>query len=283
MARDRASDAAGLAGEVRRHDRDRFVTALFAPAEPRAGLFALYAFNSEIARVRESVSEPLLGEMRLQWWRDAIERLYSCGDLAHPVARAIGSAISRHGLSRNQFDRLIDARAADLVNGPPADMEALEAYARGTSSTLVALALEVLGQRGEAAERVTLHAGIAWALTGLLRAVPFHAAQGRVFLPGDLLAGEGIAPTDLLAAATRASLAKVGEAVAERARHHVAAARAVRGSLPRGGVSALLIVTLANSYLGRLRRVRFDLADTTWSTTRPPVARLLAAALTRRY
>src|SRR5208282_2178696 len=70
---DRLSPVAAL---VRRHDRDRFQTALFAPAARREALFALYAFNCEIARVRERVTQPTLGQIRLQWWREAIETAY---------------------------------------------------------------------------------------------------------------------------------------------------------------------------------------------------------------
>ena len=74
--RSHAGRPAGLSplGElVRRHDRDRYQTALFAPADRREALFALYAFNYEIARVRESVTQPMLGQIRLQWWREVID------------------------------------------------------------------------------------------------------------------------------------------------------------------------------------------------------------------
>ena len=62
---------------VRRHDRDRYQTALFAPADRREALFALYAFNYEIARVRETVTQPMLGQIRLQWWREVVEAAYA--------------------------------------------------------------------------------------------------------------------------------------------------------------------------------------------------------------
>src|SRR5271156_3271915 len=81
---DRLSPVGAL---VRRHDRDRFQTALFAPAARREALFALYAFNYEIARVRESVREPMLGQIRLQWWREAIDAAYAgAASRRHEVA-----------------------------------------------------------------------------------------------------------------------------------------------------------------------------------------------------
>jgi len=325
-----------LAEEVRRHDRDRFVTALFAPPERREALFALYAFSGEIARIREVVSEPLLGEMRLQWWRDALATIYDGGDLAHPVARGLRAAIGTHRLTRATFERLIEARAADLVNGPPDTLGTLEAYAAGTASSLVELALEVLGARGEAARTVAHHAGIGWALVGLMRAVPFHAAAGRIFLPRDLMAENGVTPDDVLdrdhppprapserppdarygqasglsvggspsplrgegtkkklpppsegegrgGGDVRTRIARVAETLALRAREHLRAARSQRDAVPREARSALLATALAETYLGRLARARYDLFDPRWSMTRPAVLRLTILAALGRY
>ena len=73
-----------VAALVRRHDRDRFQTALFVPAARRDALFALYAFNYEIARVRESVSEPTLGLIRLEWWRQSLDAAFEAPAAATP-------------------------------------------------------------------------------------------------------------------------------------------------------------------------------------------------------
>lgn len=272
-----------LALDVRKHDRDRFVTALFAPAAKREALFALYAFNAELARVRELVSEPLLGEMRLQWWRDAIEKFYSGGYLAHPVAEGLAAAIRAHQLSRGLFDRLIDARAADLLNGPPADLAALEAYADGTSATVVALAAEILGARGAATAPAIRHAGIGWALVGLLRAYPFHAAAGRIYLPADLLARHGVDAGELRAGKRPSGLTGVIEAMAAAARHHLTRARRARRDVPRAARPALLVCAMGRVYLNRLRMRGYDTGDRGWSAVRPPVLRLAARSLLGRY
>jgi phytoene synthase len=272
-----------LAAEVRRYDRDRFVTALFAPADKRESLYALYAFNAEVARIRELVTEPLLGEMRLQWWRDALATIYAGNDLAHPVAIGLAAAIRAHGLSRDRFERIVDARAADLVNGPPDSLATLIAYAHGTAAPLAALALEILGASGETAERAARPAGTGWALVGLLRAVPFHASAGRLFLPSDLLAEHGVAAEHVLAGKASANLARVAETLAGWAHRHLAHARAERFGLPRSARSALLTTTLAEIYLRRLARVRFDLMDTRWSVVRPMVVRLALRSLTTGY
>src|SRR5262244_2642029 len=129
---DRLTPVAAL---VRRHDRDRFQTVLFAPATRREALFALYAFNYEIARVRESVTEPMLGQIRLQWWRENVAAAFEGGAARHHiVAQPLASTIQQFALSRGHFDRLIDGRESDLGDDPPADLAALEAYAEATSA-----------------------------------------------------------------------------------------------------------------------------------------------------
>src|SRR6516164_4607503 len=142
---DRLSPVAAL---VRRHDRDRYQTVLFAPAARREALFALYAFNYEIARVRESVTQPMLGQIRLQWWRENIAAAFEDGPVRHHiVVEPLTAVIRQLALTREHFDRLIDARETDLEDAPPTSLAALEDYAAGTSARLVYLALEVLGMR----------------------------------------------------------------------------------------------------------------------------------------
>jgi phytoene synthase len=272
-----------LAAEVRRHDRDRFVTALFAPAERREALMALYAFNLEIARTRESVSETLLGEIRLQWWRDAVEKLYGGSELAHPVVHGLAQAIRGHDLSRTLFDRLIDARAADLNDDIPLSLDALEGYADGTASTVLALAVEVLGTRGETADRLTRLAGIGWGLVGMLRAAPFLARERRVHLPADLLAREGVTFEDVVAGRQSPGLRRVAATIADRARRYFQDARAMQNDLPRRARSPLLVVQLGETYLSRLRAAQYNLFDIGWSAVRPPMLKLTFRALTTGY
>ena len=88
---------------VRQHDHDRFLCSLFAPSEKREGLFALYAVNSEIARTREIVSEPMLGLIRLQWWREAIDSVYSDTPREHEVVKALHTLVQHTALSREYF------------------------------------------------------------------------------------------------------------------------------------------------------------------------------------
>lgn len=285
---DRAGSSARseLAALVRRHDRDRFLTALFAPEARRPALLALYAFNYEVAKTRELVSEAMLGRIRLQWWRDVLDRIYAGAPAQrHEVIEPLAAAIRAHDLSRDHFERLIEARERDLEEAPPESLAALEAYAEASSAPLVLLALESLGEMGEAARAAGRGVGTAYALTGLLRAVPFHARARRLYLPRDLCAEAGLEiERGLFELRPSPALARVVERVAERARHHLQAARALRASVPRAALPALLPSVLVSADLARLARAGYD-------PFAPAVAgvdpwrgwRLSLAALRRRY
>jgi NADH dehydrogenase [ubiquinone] 1 alpha subcomplex assembly factor 6 len=271
---------------VRRHDRDRFLTTLFAPAARRDDLLALYAFNYEIAKTREVVSEPVLGQIRLQWWRETLDAIYDGGSVReHEVAAPLAAAIRGRGLGRAHFDALIAAREFDLVGEPPGSLAALESYAEGSSARLVWLALEVLGERGAAAVGAGRAVGIAYALTGLLRALPFHARMKRLYLPRDLCHAAGLRiDAELFELRSSPALCRVAEQVAAAAAAHLADARARRDAVPRAALPALLPGALAGADLARLRRAGYDPFDRRLAGPDPWRGwRLTLAALARRY
>jgi NADH dehydrogenase [ubiquinone] 1 alpha subcomplex assembly factor 6 len=248
-----------LAALLRRHDRDRFQTALFAPAERREALLALYAFNYEIARVRESVTEAMLGQIRLQWWREVVAAAFAGEPPRHHlVAVPLTDAIRGCGLTRAHFDRLIDTRERDLVDGPPADLAALEDYAEGTSSPLAQLALEVLGVRRPDAYETARRVGIGYALAGLLRAMPFHAHAGRTLIPEEIVARVGLDLRDYSAQRDTSALRAAAREIAEVAIRHLRAARERRPTIPRAGLAAVLPAIVAERFLARLRRGGYD-------------------------
>ena len=258
--------------DARSKDHDRYLTCLFAAAGRREALFALLAFNAEIARVRDSVREPMMGRIRLQWWRDTLEAIYQSGAVppAHPVAAALAAAIREHRLSRTHFETLIDARESDLDEQPPASLAEFTAYAEASSSPLVALFLEALGAAGwpEAGRAAALmagrHAGIAWALTGLLRALPFHASRGRTILPAELFARHRVTPCAALGkSADFRSLAPLVAEIAGLARGHLAEARRPAREVPNAARPALLQASLAGMYLTALERSGHDVTAAT--------------------
>ena len=251
------------AEQVRRHDPDRFLTALYAPSERRDAIMTLLAFNLEIAKTRESVSEPMLGEIRLQWWREAVVGIYSGGPVRrHEVAEPLAEVVREHALSRRHIDRLIDVRAADLYDETPATVDALIDYADGTSSTLSLLSLEILGEpENEAAAAAARDVGIAWAIVGLIRAMPHHLRHGRIFLPADLQRQFGVETLDLRELRQSDAVDRAVGALADVARGKLAGARALRRDVPARARPALLHGILADGYLSRMRRAGYNIYD----------------------
>ncbi|MFV3128525.1 phytoene/squalene synthase family protein [Niveispirillum sp. KHB5.9] len=243
---------------VRKHDNDRFLAALFAPAASREDLFALYAFNHEVAKTREVVTEPTLGQIRLQWWRESIEGAFAGNPRRHEVVEPLAAAIARHQLDRAQFDLLIDGREADLDDEAPADLDCLVSYAQVTGAPLTRLACQVLGARDQTAMEVARLVGTAWALTGILRATPFLARGHRSRLPLTLMAENGVTEPALFDLKPEPGLAKVVEGVADTAHALLAEARRLRGQVPKAALPALLPATLAGHHLGRLRKAGYD-------------------------
>jgi NADH dehydrogenase [ubiquinone] 1 alpha subcomplex assembly factor 6 len=276
---DRLSPVAAL---VRRHDRDRYQTALFAPAARREALFALYAFNYEIARVRESVTQPMLGQIRLQWWRENIAAAFEGGRVRHhPVIEPLAAMIWEFGLTRDHFDRLIDARETDLADEPPASLSALENYAEESSSRLIYLALEILEARCPAATEAGLHIGIAYSLTGSLRAVPFHARTGRQFIPADIAARNGLSEQGYRPSpGLRSATAELAAAASRR----LGLARAHRAKVPRWALPALLPAVVAQRSLLRLKRAAYNPFDPALAVPDPLQSwRLATAVLLNRF
>ena len=247
---------------ARAADYDRYLSALFAPAARREALFALIAFNHEIARIPEAVSEPMLGRIRLQWWREVVDAAYA-GEPArrHEVAVPLTEAIRACGLDRALFDRLLDGREGDLEPDGPPDLAALEGYAAATGGSLAALMVQACGTDRVPALEAGRQVGTAWALVGTLRAAPRSAALGRVTLPADLLARAGIAADDLRAGRAFDRFAGGTEPVAHRAAELLHAARQARRAVPRQGRAVLLIARLADLYLARLHRAAWDPRD----------------------
>jgi 15-cis-phytoene synthase len=181
---------------VRAADKDRFLSVLFAPAEHRGALYALYAFNVEMARVRELVKEPLAGEIRLQWWREALAGGRPGEARGHPVAAALTEVIGRYRLPPHLFEELIEARRFDLSNELPGNLEQVEHYVRHTQSNLIELAALILGT---AVLDIAGPAGISIGVTGLLRRFAVDAASGRLVVPADLLVRHKVLPQDVFA------------------------------------------------------------------------------------
>lgn len=237
------------------HDRDRWLQSLFAPAEKRKHLHALYAFSLEVARVREMVREPMPGEIRLQWWIDVLQGEARGSVAGHPVAAALDDTIARFRLPRRPLVDLVEARRFDLYDDAMPGLGDLEGYAGETASVLIQAAAMLLsdGEDPRSADAAG-HAGVAYALTGLLRALPIHARRNQVYLPADVLRRHGATPDDIRAGSDtpqiRATLAEMREHV----RHHHARALVALPSVDKRARPAFVGLGLVPAYLRSLEK-----------------------------
>jgi phytoene synthase len=184
---------------VRSADKDRYLSALFAPAEHRGALFALYAFHIEVARIPDVVTEPVAGEVRLQWWSEAIYDQRPEEMRGHPIANALAEVIEQYRLPRRLFDQMIETRRAHLGRELFGSVDELERYTRGTSSSLIELAARVMGA---AALEFAGPAGISLGIVSLLRNFASDAVRGHVTAPADMMIQNSVLPQDILAGKT---------------------------------------------------------------------------------
>lgn len=240
---------------VRDLDRDRYVADLFAPAERRGALFALHAFNIEVSRVREAITNPMAGEVRLQWWSEALIG-NGRGDVrANPVAGALLDAIEAHRLPRETFFALLDARIFDLYDDPMPTVNDLEGYAGETSSALIRLATLILsGRAGAASAEAAGHAGVAYAVTGILRSFPIHARRGQCYVPLDVLKAHGLTREDAVSGRSNPALAAALADLRALARRHYEAALGALSGVEAAELPAFLPLMLVPGDLAALER-----------------------------
>lgn len=270
------------AAQVHDNDRDRFLCTLFAPADRREDLFALLAFNSEIARTRELVSDTTLGLIRLQWWREAVTGT-AAGAQDQAIVTALRDAIDRHRIAPEDLITLVDAREFDLVDRPPADLSELEDYVGQSAAAVTVLCARMLGAESDAALEAARRVGMAYGLAGVLRAVVFHAHQRRLMLPEAESDAAGLETGALFELKSSPALRQVSALIAARAAEHLRRARALRHAHRRATLAALLPATLAEHYLRRLRQNDHDPLAPQFGLARPSSWRLTWAALLGRY
>ncbi len=234
---------------ARTHDPDRFLCALFAPAERREALFTLIAFNHELARAREAARTPMIALIRLQWWRDAVEEATTGKPpRRHEVAGPLHAAIKAGLLDAADLHAMADAREAEAEEeGIPTDA-AFATYLRASAGGFAVAAGRLLGATGPGLAALQ-EAGAAFGLAGVLRSTAALASQGRCLLPAEALAAEGLA-----AEAVIADPASAAPVIATLAGRGLERARSLRPRPPRGAIAAALPLVLARRDLRRLAR-----------------------------
>lgn len=278
------ADSASLAEAARRGDPQRYLTALFAPVDLREDFLTLYAFNGEVARTRDAVSEPVIGQIRLQWWREAIEEAFAGRPRRHEVVSPLATSIARRKLPREPFDRLIDARERDLDDERFADLEEFLAYCRETAEPLAELGVALLGETAPDVAAAARGVATGYAIVGNLRAAAYREARRRPVLPRALLERHGAdirAVSELKAdEGTRRAVRELVDLAArelEAARHALARPR-------RRLAPVLMPGCLARIQASRISAAGFDPFAPEFAIASPfDVWRLAFAHLCRRY
>ncbi|HTH97227.1 MAG TPA: squalene/phytoene synthase family protein [Stellaceae bacterium] len=272
----------GFGAELERHDRDRYLATLYAPAPHRGNLAAVLAFGLDLARLRDTVSQPLLARIRLQWWRESLDEVMAgTAPRRHPILVALAPLLVSGRVPRSPLDRMIDAREHDWDEAPPPDLASLTNYAADTSGALAEVRVKLLGADREADAEAARLVGTAWTLTGLLRALPFNASRGRITIPDDIAQRCELDIADLK---DSRALRRAVAMLADHARGLLSQARERRRLVSRQALPVLAEARVASAYLVRLARLSHDAFNTGVIEPDPLAAwRLGFARLTGRY
>jgi phytoene synthase len=244
---------------VRSHDFARYASTLFVPADQRRALLAIYAFNVEISRVREQVSQPLPGEMRLQWWTDMLAGADHGGVEGNPVAAELKLAIEHWRLPVKRLSRLIDEHRFDLYNDPMPTMAALESYINDTSSALFSFGAGIAGWQSPEIEHLARHAGLAQGIAQVVAALPPDASRRQLFVPLQLLESHGSGMEEVFAGKETAKLRAALNQLIDEARGHLNTAFALLEDAPPEMKPAFLPLAFVVGDLSRMSRADTDL------------------------
>ncbi|EKS28128.1 phytoene/squalene synthase family protein [Afipia felis] len=248
-----ADDASYCAQLVRDHDFERYAATLFVPPRARRPLLALYAFNTELRRIRDHVSQPLPGEIRLQWWRDLVDGDARGSVEANPVAAELMAAAANHDLPRNELSRLVDARVFDLYDDPMLSLDMLERYCDDTAGRLFSLSARILGGKSDAVGHAAHHTGIAQGIVRAIQGLPLHAARKQLYLPQDVLNESGAKEADLFAGRSTPQLQAAITRLSDVARSHLGKAMDLLIAVPADAKRIFLPLALVRRALDLAR------------------------------
>jgi phytoene synthase len=253
------TDAAAFCAElVRTHDFARYASTLFVPAVERRALLAIYAFNAEISRVHELVSQPLPGEIRLQWWTDMLAGSGHGSVEGNPVAAELLRAIRNFRLPVEPLSRLIEEHQFDLYNDPMPSMAALEGYLNETASALLSLAARVMARPSEEIDHLARHAGLAQGIAQVIAALPRDASRRQLFLPLQFLEQHGGGIEDVFSGKQTPQLRAAIDQLISEARSHLKTALSLLPTVPPAARPIFLPLALAERDLARRSRASND-------------------------
>lgn len=234
----------GFLAELRGKDYERFLICLFTPQARRDDIAALFLFNAELAQIRDQVTEPLLGQIRLQWWREALDMLGTPEQPPHALLDRL-ALWQQRGISLAPLHTLLDARATDLLAEPFPSLAAYETYRQDTSAPLGTVLAALLGQPTNA----PLFAAVmtSYATIGLLRALPHWLHRRQMPLPPDIIAAHNINNGALAELRPQAGLAQWALTKAQQAHEKSKALQHALRALPAAERRAANLIQLHNA------------------------------------
>jgi 15-cis-phytoene synthase len=252
-------DAAAFCADlVRGHDFARYASTLFVSPDERRALLALYAFNVEIVRVRDQITQPLPGEVRLKWWSEVLAGEGDGGVEGNPIVSELLLAIRHFRLPTEPLTRLIFEHQFDLYNDPMPTLAALEGYVADTSSTLFALAARIAAAASAEIDHAARHAGLAQGFAQVIAALPRDAARRQLFVPVQLLAKQGIGVEAIFAAKETPPVRAALDQLIGEARLHLDTALSLLADIAPQARAMFLPLAVVRRDLGRMSRADSD-------------------------
>ena len=235
---------------------------------------ALYAFNAELDHIAAAAREPMVGQIRLQWWRDAIELAEPGMKTGNPIADALSAAILAHDLPKDRLAGIIAARIPEITGDVPASLEDMRVSLLQTEGAVFELAASILGGASEAGKQAAQHAALADGLTQRLRTVPVQASRCLLLLPPSYLQSRGVDLDWVYAGKTSTGLAAALADFRAEASRELQRFRELRAGLDRGAWPAFLPLALVEPHLAAMAAGSFDPLHTV--ATLNPLAAILA-------
>lgn len=255
---DTGEAASFCADLVRTHDFVRYASTLFVQTDQRRALLALYAFNSEISRVREHVTQPLAGEVRMQWWADMLTGVGHGGVEGNPVAAELLFAIRNFHLPIELLMRLIEEHQFDLYNDPMPSMAALEGYINDTTAALFMLAAGIAAAPSPEIEHLARHAGLAQGLAQVIANLPLDASRRQLFVPLQVLQQHGSKIEEVFSGRQTPKVRAALDQLIDEAQQHLKTAFVLLADVPPEVRPIFLPLTLVRRDLSRMSRADTD-------------------------
>ncbi len=259
-----------LSSEVKSNDYYRYLCCCAAPKQAVGGLLAIYAFNNEIAKIKDHTSEPMAALVRLTWWREAIDEIYANKNpRKHQVLEAIKELIQNTEIPRALFDKMLDARENDINRKTPEDIEELKKYIDASSVDLLLASLYALKiESNPIAREFSHYVGIAYAVVGIMRAMKWNAAKNYILFPRNMLEKHQLVAEDLVEGRNLIKAREIARELCDKAEINLRHAKAIAKDLPKEARPIYQHYIIAKHFLNNIKKNKYELFNSNLETGR---------------